>query len=78
MTASFFGVVYYCQGNMAASFNSFFRFVLGFSLFIAVSLGITIAVTTYSIKKDTEEQTAAAFQAMLNQPEGAAWWEVWK
>lgn len=63
---------------MAAQLNSFFRFVLGFSLFIAVSLGITVFVTTYSIKKEKEEQTAAAFRAMLNQPEESAWWEVWK
>lgn len=63
---------------MGSSINSFFRFVFGFSLFIAVSLGLTVAVTTYSMKKDREEQTAAAFKAMLNQPEEAQWWEVWK
>jgi len=63
---------------MGSSINSFFRFVFGFSLFIAVSLGITVAVTTYSLKKDKEAQTAAAFEAMLNQPEEGAWWEVWK
>ncbi|OHB20252.1 MAG: hypothetical protein A2854_04545 [Parcubacteria group bacterium RIFCSPHIGHO2_01_FULL_56_18] len=63
---------------MGSSINSFFRFVFGFSLFIAVSLGLTVAVTSYSIKKEKEEQTAAAFKAMLNQPEEAHWWEVWK
>jgi hypothetical protein len=63
---------------MGAAVNSFFRFVLGFSLFVAASLGLAFTVSTYAMKKDREEQTAAAFKAMLNQPEERAWWEVWK
>lgn len=63
---------------MGNAINSFFRFVLGFSLFVAASLGLAFAVSTYAIKKDREEQTAAAFKAMLNQPDEPAWWEVWK
>ena len=63
---------------MGNAINSFFRFVFGFSLFIAVSLGLTVAVASYSMKKDREEQTAAAFRAMLNMPEEQEWWEVWK
>jgi hypothetical protein len=63
---------------MGNAINSFFRFLFGFSLFIAVSLGLTVAVTTYSIKKDKQEQTAAAFEAMLNLPDEKSWWEFWK
>ncbi|MFZ2719394.1 MAG: hypothetical protein WAZ27_00830, partial [Minisyncoccia bacterium] len=69
---------YYLQGIMQNSLNSFFRFVLGFSIFIAVSLAITYSVSVLSIKKEREEQTAAALRAMLYGPEEAAWWEVWK
>lgn len=58
--------------------NSFFRFVLGFSLVIAASLGLAFTVTTYAMKKDREEQTAAAFKAMLNQPDENVWWEIWR
>ena len=63
---------------MQSSLNSFFRFVLGFSVFIAVSLAITYGVSVLSIRKEREEQTAAALRAMLYGPEHAAWWEVWK
>lgn len=63
---------------MGNAINSFFRFVLGFSLFVAASLGLAFAVSTYAIKKDRDEQTAAAFKAMLNQQDESAWWEVWK
>jgi hypothetical protein len=74
----FFGGILPVRGNMGSSINSFFRFVFGFSLFIAVSLGITVAVTTYSMKKDRDAQTAAAFEAMVNPQGEAAWWEIWK
>lgn len=57
--------------------NSFFRFVLGFSVFIFVSLGMTFAVSAYAIKKEKEAQAAAAFKTMVNQPDAGAWWEVW-
>jgi len=63
---------------MQSSINSFFRFVFGFTLFIAVSLGITYSVSIYSIRKDREEQTAAALKAMLNEPEQQMWWKFWK
>lgn len=58
---------------MQHSFNSFFKFTLGFTLFIAVSLGLTFVVSTYSIKKERQEQTAAAFQTMLGEEE-ESWW----
>lgn len=63
---------------MGNAVNSFFRFVLGFSLFVAASLGLAFVVSAYAMKKDKEEQTAAALKAMLNQPDAGAWWEVWK
>lgn len=63
---------------MQSSLNSFFRFVLGFSVFIAVSLAITYGVSVLSIKKEREEQTAAALKAMLYGPDTTKWWEVWK
>lgn len=63
---------------MAAQLNSFFRFVFGFSLFVAVSLGLTFLVGTYSLKRERQEQTASAFKSMLNEPAQPAWWEVWK
>ncbi len=58
---------------MQRSFNSFFKFTLGFTLFVAVSLGLTFVVSAYSVKKERQEQTAAAFKAMLGEKEGS-WW----
>ncbi len=63
---------------MQSSYNSFFRFVLGFSVFIAVSLGLTFAVSEYSIKQEQEKQTAAAFKAMLGESENIVWWKFWE
>ncbi|OGG72566.1 hypothetical protein A3A38_04475 [Candidatus Kaiserbacteria bacterium RIFCSPLOWO2_01_FULL_53_17] len=63
---------------MQRSFNSFLKFMLGFTVFIAVSLGLAYGVSMYSIKKERQEQTAAAFRAMLGEKESAAWWEFWK
>ena len=45
--------------------GSFFRFVVGFTVFISVSFGVTYAVNTYTTYKDAQEQTAAALHAML-------------
>lgn len=45
--------------------NSFFRFTLGFTLFIALSFGITYAVNTIAVQQEKEQQTAAAFQTMM-------------
>ena len=47
--------------------SSFFRFLLGFLVFISISFGVTIAVNEYSISQDQAQQTAAALQAMLQQ-----------
>ncbi len=48
-----------------APVGSFLRFVVGFMLFISISFGVTYAVNSYTTKQDTEKQTAAAIQAML-------------
>jgi hypothetical protein len=66
------------KGNMQSSYNSFFKFVLGFSVFIVVSLGLTVVVSQYSIKQEQQKQTAAAMKAMLNQAGETQWWEFWK
>ena len=55
--------------------NSFFRFTLGFTLFIALSFGITYAVSTYAVAQEKHKQTAAAFQVMLGSSgENKPWW----
>lgn len=51
---------------MQTPFESFLRFVVGFSVFISVSFGVTYAVSTYSQMQEIEEQTAAAFKAMVS------------
>jgi len=55
--------------------NSFFKFVLGFTVFIAISLGLTYAVTTYSIAEEKKEQVGAAFQALLGNGGEQKWWQ---
>ncbi|MEK7155556.1 MAG: hypothetical protein AAB734_01620 [Patescibacteria group bacterium] len=57
--------------------NSFFRFTLGFTLFIALSFGITYAVTTISIAQEKERQVGAAFQVMVGKTAQTAWWKIW-
>ncbi len=55
--------------------NSFFKFVLGFTVFIGMSFGLTYAVATYSIAEEREEQVGAAFQAMLGHDVETHWWQ---
>ncbi|MBI5457022.1 hypothetical protein HY969_04775 [Candidatus Kaiserbacteria bacterium] len=50
---------------MESPVGSFMRFVVGFSVFISVSFGVTYAVNTYTAMQEKEKQTAAAFEAML-------------
>ena len=45
--------------------NSFFKFALGFLVFITVSFGVTYAVNSYSIAQTADQQAAAAIKAML-------------
>lgn len=45
--------------------SSFFRFLLGFLTFISLSFVITFAVSSYTIVQDSEEQAAAAFEALV-------------
>ena len=47
--------------------GSFTKFTVGFLVFIALGLGITIAVNVYTGEQDQQHQTAAAIQAMLQQ-----------
>ena len=47
------------------SLEHFLKFVFGFTLFIGVSFGLTYTVTQIDKKQTQEEQTAAAFEAML-------------
>lgn len=50
---------------METPVGSFLRFVVGFSVFISVSFGVTYAVNTYSIAQENEQQSAAALKAMV-------------
>lgn len=63
---------------MEGSFNSFFRFVLGFSIFIGLSLGLTLAASTLALQKEKEKQVAAAFRVLMNKEVEPEWWEYWK
>lgn len=60
--------------------NSFFKFTLGFTLFIALSFGVTYAVNTIATKQEKERQTAAAFEAMTGTSgsESSFWTGVFK
>ncbi len=57
------------------SVNSFFRFVLGFGIFISMSLGITYAVTRIELAQMKDEQMAAARQAFLGELAPKSWWQ---
>jgi hypothetical protein len=58
--------------------HSFFRFTLGFTLFIALSFGITYAVNTITLAQEKERQTAAAFQVLMGEGgNNASWWQMW-
>jgi hypothetical protein len=58
---------------MPTPVSSFFRFVVGFSVFLTVSFGVTYTVNTISIKQEQERQTAAALQAMVGGKESSLW-----
>lgn len=46
--------------------ESFMRFVIGFTVFIGISVGATFLATQYSVKTaDTAHLQAAAFQALI-------------
>jgi len=47
--------------------GSFAKFVIGFLLFISLSLGITLGVNVYTSSQQQSDQTASAIQAMLKQ-----------
>gem|GEM_PF-1318006 len=59
--------------------SSFMRFLLGFTLFIGLSIGITYAVTRIEIAQQKEDQTAAALQVLLgNETPETQWWQFWR
>ena len=43
------------------------RFVIGFTMLISISFGVTYAVNTYAAKQGAAQQEAAAASAMLVQ-----------
>lgn len=45
--------------------SEFFKFTLGFLVFISVSFGVTFAVNSYTVAQTADQQAAAAIQAML-------------
>ena len=47
--------------------SSFFRFVLGFGVFIAVFFGVTFAVQKAAASQEKAQQAAAAEAVMLQQ-----------
>lgn len=47
--------------------DSFFKFLLGFLIFIGVSFGVTFGVSYYAKQQDAAVQQAAALKAMLAQ-----------
>jgi hypothetical protein len=47
--------------------GGFVKSVIGFLLFISISLGVTMAVNSYAASQDQVHQTAAAIQALLKQ-----------
>lgn len=61
---------------MQKSVNSFFRFVLGFGLFVSMSLGITYAVTRIELAQMKQEQVAAARQVFLGDLAPKSWWQT--
>ncbi len=63
---------------MQRSMNSFFRFVLGFTVFIGVSLGVTVVAGSFALEREKEKQAAAALEALLGSGGDSEWWEVWK
>lgn len=50
---------------MASAVDSFFRFTLGFMLFIALSFGVTFGVNAVAAKQDAAAQQAAALRALI-------------
>ena len=50
---------------MSVAFDSFFRFTLGFLLFIGLSFGITMGVGVVTAQQTASAQQAAALQSLL-------------
>ena len=57
----------YTYRMQQSALGSFAKSVIGFLLFISLSLGITLGVNYYTASQEQAHQTAAAIQAMLVQ-----------
>jgi len=53
---------------MSGGFDSFFKSVIGFAVFIFVSFGVTYVVQSMSAEKEREQQAAAALEAIFIEP----------
>lgn len=47
--------------------GSFFKFFFGFAVFIGMSIGLTIAVNTYTVTRDASQHAAAALAGMVGE-----------
>ena len=54
--------------------QSFFRFVFGFFIFIGLSLGLTIAVNSYTTQQTALANQAAALNALIGVEDQERWW----
>ena len=52
---------------MTVAFDSFFRFTLGFLLFIGLSFGITMGVGAVTAEQTASAQQAAALRALIGE-----------
>lgn len=52
---------------MASAVDSFFRFSLGFLLFIGLSFGVTFGVNAIAAQQTAAAQQAAALRALLGE-----------
>ena len=50
---------------MGSPVGSFLKFVIGFTVFISVSFGVTYAVNTYTDAHEQDQMAASALKAML-------------
>lgn len=56
-----------CYTICMSGFDSFFRFVLTFVLFIGISFGVTIGVNAYAAQQQAAAEQATALRALIGQ-----------
>ena len=54
--------------------ESFLKFLFGFFVFIGLSLGLTLAVNTYTTQQIAAANQAAALHALVGLHEEHHWW----